>query len=304
MFSFPEADEARDFAIQELSVLCGIPYYLTLHTVYNWHKVHQGQLLSQWYRDTFSCRLFRGEADLDIQNTLFNTALKQSSSLKRDLSSPPTALTPSLLGQISASLTSFSRTLDEYADVTRNELNTSKKEKASERLTSFRSELQSYRDQLKELKLQNEDASAASNRTELLGRRPHHAATPDNPYSNAAAAANTSSPWAPKESGLAMGSNDYTRETHALREQNFFANTHTALDEYLARGQAVLGDLGQQREMLKGTQKRLYSVANTLGVSSDTIRMVERRAKQDKWIFWGGVVIFFGFCWLVLHYLR
>ena len=38
----------------------------------------------------------------------------------------------------------------------------------------------------------------------------------------------------------------------------------------------MLGDLGQQREMLKGTQKRLYGVANTLGVSGDTIRMVER----------------------------
>jgi Golgi SNAP receptor complex protein 2 len=66
----------------------------------------------------------------------------------------------------------------------------------------------------------------------------------------------------------------------------------------------VLGDLGQQRDMLKGTQRRLYTVANTLGISGDTIRMVERRAKQDKWIFWGGVVVFFLFCWLVIHYLR
>ena len=82
------------------------------------------------------------------------------------------------------------------------------------------------------------------------------------------------------------------------------SSTNAALDEYLERGRAVLGDLGDQREMLKGTQKKLYSVANTLGVSGDTIRMVERRAKQDKWIFWAGVVIFFGFCWLVIHYLR
>jgi hypothetical protein len=66
----------------------------------------------------------------------------------------------------------------------------------------------------------------------------------------------------------------------------------------------VLGDLGQQRDMLKGTQRRLYSVANTLGVSGDTIRMVERRAKQDKWIFWVGVLVFVGFVWLCLHYLR
>lgn len=80
-------------------------------------------------------------------------------------------------------------------------------------------------------------------------------------------------------------------------------STNTALDEYLERGRAVLGDLGQQREMLKGTQKRLYSVGTTLGISGDTIRMVERRAKEDKWIFWGGVFVFFLFCWLVIHFV-
>lgn len=56
--------------------------------------------------------------------------------------------------------------------------------------------------------------------------------------------------------------------------------------------------------MLKGTQRKLYSVANTLGISGDTIRMVERRAKQDKWIFWAGVVIFVIFVYLVLRWLR
>ena len=82
------------------------------------------------------------------------------------------------------------------------------------------------------------------------------------------------------------------------------SSTNAQLDEYLERGRAVLGDLGHQREILKGTQQKLYSVANTLGVSGDTIRMVERRAKQDKWIFWGGATIFFVFCWLVIYYLR
>lgn len=101
-----------------------------------------------------------------------------------------------------------------------------------------------------------------------------------------------------------MGSNDLTREQHALREQDFFSNTNSALDEYIARGQAVLGDLGTQRDMMKNTQKRLYSVANTLGVSGDTIRMIEKRAREDKWIFGAGVVVFFGFCWLCLHFLR
>ena len=104
---------------------------------------------------------------------------------------------------------------------------------------------------------------------------------------------------------MGMGSaGETSREAHALREQQFFGSTHSALDEYIARGQAVLGDLGQQRDMLKNTQRRLYSVGNTLGISGDTIRMIDRRARQDKWIFWAGVVVFFLFCWLVLHFLR
>lgn len=76
------------------------------------------------------------------------------------------------------------------------------------------------------------------------------------------------------------------------------------LDEFLERGRAVLGDLGEQREILKNTQRRLYSVANTLGLSGDTIRTINRRAREDRYIFFGGVAVFIIFVWLVLHFLR
>ncbi|KAI1419957.1 V-snare-domain-containing protein [Xylaria sp. FL1777] len=256
-------------------------------------------------------------------NTQFNSALKQSTSIKRDLvslsSSPDGASTPAALGSLSASLTAFSRTLDEYSALARQELNPAKQEKAHERLRNFRSELTHFRAQVDALKAQREDAAHDQSRSELLGRRPFTTSTPENPYAHAhahapapaSASSPTTVPTNRYGSGgvvgggqMSMGSGDYTREAHAMREQNFFASTNTALDEYIARGQAVLGDLGAQRDMLKNTQRRLYSVANTLGVSGDTIRMIERRAKQDKWIFWAGVVLFFGFCWLVLHFLR
>lgn len=206
-----------------------------------------------------------------------------------------------------------------------------KQEKAYERLKTFRTELNDYREQFNRLKQENDERVSLSpprtqsapntiltplsppqqqvqTRAELLGRRPHHAATPENPY--ASVSASTNSPWAPRPgsgggpSALGAAPSDYTRETHAFREQSFMSQTNAQLDEFLERGRAVLGDLGDQREMLKGTQRKLYSVANTLGVSGDTIRMVERRAKQDKWIFWAGVVIFFTFCYLVLKFLR
>jgi Golgi SNAP receptor complex protein 2 len=150
-----------------------------------------------------------------------------------------------------------------------------------------------------------------------MGRRPHNTATPENPYAqpNLAAAAQHSAfapstpydpnaPYRPNAYSAGAQQGDYDREGNVLRENTFFNKTSEQLDEFLDRGRAVLGDLGQQREVLKGTQRRLYTVANTLGISGDTIRMVERRAKQDKFVFWGGVVVFFGFCWLVVHYLR
>lgn len=269
-------------------------------------------------------------------NTTFNGALKQSTSIRKDLANlsnpssnpngaptPPAAaaISPAALGSLSASLTAFQRTIDEYNSLAKQELNPAKQEKALERIRNFRTELADYRREFEGLKSARDDALHAQDRGELLGRRPY-AATPENPYAGGGATSSSYGGYGGGGQGhvrstsggagvgggggggYGMGSNDVSREDHALREQNFFASTNSALDEYIARGQAVLGDLGTQREMLKGTQKRLYSVANTLGVSGDTIRMIERRAREDKWIFWAGVVVFFLFCWLVLHFLR
>lgn len=198
--------------------------------------------------------------------------------------------------------------------------------KGKDRIANFRSELLEYRSRFAELKHEKEEASHAANRSELLGRRPRSTQTPENPYSDAAMSSGagrgenvnplfrTSNPnFAPGQGGhnsysayqspYGLGA-DQEREGHALREQNFFGSANSTLDEYLERGRAVLGDLGDQREVLKGTQRKLYSIGNTLGISGDTIRMVERRAKQDKFIFWGGVVIFVVFVYFVLKYLR
>ncbi|KAK4227655.1 hypothetical protein QBC38DRAFT_390795 [Podospora fimiseda] len=270
-------------------------------------------------------------------NTTFNSALKQSTTIRKELatlshpsySDPASSqsdspvlsqLTPAALGSLSASLTAFARTIDEYNSLAKQELNKSKQEKALERIRDFRTELHNFREQLEKLKSAREEAAHAQNRAELLGRRTFAASTPENPYANATATASSSGSYGVSargharttssaeagrfSGGSAMGSGDVDRESHALREQAFFSNTHSALDDYIARGQAVLGDLNQQREILKNTQRRLYSVGNTLGISGDTIRMIERRAKQDKWIFWGCVLAFFLFCWLVLHFLR
>jgi hypothetical protein len=68
-----------------------------------------------------------------------------------------------------------------------------------------------------------------------------------------------------------------SREEHALREHSFIQNTESALDDFIAQGRAVLDDLVDQRNVLKGTQKRLVDAANTLGMSRDVISWIERR---------------------------
>jgi len=199
-----------------------------------------------------------------------------------------------------------------------------KAEKGKERITNFRADLLDFRSRFAELKHEREQAQFANNRSELFGRRPHVTQTPENPYADAAISSGTgenvnplfrtSNPnFQPGSSGVNSYSAysspyglgvDEARENHALRENSFFSSANNTLDEYIQRGQAVLGDLGDQREVLKNTQKKLYNIGTTLGISGDTIRMVERRAKQDKWIFGGGVVLFIVFVYFVLRWLR
>jgi len=236
-------------------------------------------------------------------NALYNSLLRQGSSVRKDLDAlaSGTESSPALLGQINASLTSFSRTLDDYNRLAKQELVPEKQIKALERVKTFKSELVDCRDRLDQLKQEASDRQTAQARTDLFARRPHHAATPENPYAQAA-----SPPSNVFGAATALGASplDATREGHAMREQGFMQQAHSQMDDFLDRGADVLANLGQQKEILKGAQRRLYSVGSTLGISGDTIRMVERRARQDKWIFWSCVVVFFVFCYFVLKWLR
>jgi Golgi SNAP receptor complex protein 2 len=68
-----------------------------------------------------------------------------------------------------------------------------------------------------------------------------------------------------------------SREFRALDEHTFLQNTETRLDEFLAQGREVLDNLVDQRNILKGTQRRILDVANTLGLSRDVIGWIEKR---------------------------
>lgn len=114
---------------------------------------------------------------------LFNSALKQSASVRKDLEAfadSPTGASLALqgkpeletllilcnilanisiwlLGQISASLASFSRTIDDYDGMVKKELVPAKQEKGIERVKNFRAELAEYRERFAGLKNEREE---------------------------------------------------------------------------------------------------------------------------------------------------
>jgi Golgi SNAP receptor complex protein 2 len=102
---------------------------------------------------------FIGSHSRLTQNALFNSALRQSTSIRKDLDQFADAATPSphLQAQLNASLTSFARTIDDYGKLAKQEPVQTKQEKAFERLKNFRGELDEYRASFKRIKSANED---------------------------------------------------------------------------------------------------------------------------------------------------
>ena len=66
----------------------------------------------------------------------------------------------------------------------------------------------------------------------------------------------------------------------------------------------VLEALGQQRSALKGIERKVLDLANTLGVSNSVMRVIERRQLVDKAIVYGGILLTLWLLWFVFVHLR
>ncbi|VDK75888.1 unnamed protein product [Dibothriocephalus latus] len=63
-------------------------------------------------------------------------------------------------------------------------------------------------------------------------------------------------------------------------------NVGRRLDEMLMSGSDSLNALKEQRSTLKGTQRRVLDLMNTLGLSNAVMRLIQRRSHQDKVLFY------------------
>ncbi|KRT80123.1 hypothetical protein AMK59_8328, partial [Oryctes borbonicus] len=75
---------------------------------------------------------------------------------------------------------------------------------------------------------------------------------------------------------------------YAMQHQDSMHRAHQGVDEMLLTGTSALESLRSQRFTLKGAHRRIVDMANTLGLSTHTMRLIDRRVAQDKIILFGG----------------
>ncbi|KAA1477511.1 V-snare-domain-containing protein [Dentipellis sp. KUC8613] len=237
-------------------------------------------------------------------NSLYTLGVRQTNSIQADLERLRNGeANASILGQVSASLTGLSRTIDDYDSMARREMIKAKQEKASARLQKFRSDYAELKKELERMTHEHADAQ----RAELLsGANPLAPGASDTRRRFHPPGSTLNPPDDLSESPFRTPTPSYmgvTREQHALHEHTFIHNTEARLDDFLAQGREVLDNLVDQRNMLKGTQRRLLDAANTLGLSRDVIGWIERRSTQDMYIFLAGAVFTFVCFYLIWKYL-
>ncbi|CAK9144094.1 unnamed protein product [Ilex paraguariensis] len=80
----------------------------------------------------------------------------------------------------------------------------------------------------------------------------------------------------------------FDEEEQAMRSAR---NSSRMLEESLATGVGILGKYAEQRDRLKGAQRKALDVLNNLGLSNSVMRLIERRNRGDKWIKYTGMAL-------------
>lgn len=80
------------------------------------------------------------------------------------------------------------------------------------------------------------------------------------------------------------------------------SGAHRGVDDMIMTGHGVLDSLRSQRETLKGAQKRILDIGNTLGLSNHTMKIIEKRISEDKYVLFGGMGVTLLVIILVIYY--
>ena len=107
-------------------------------------------------------------------------------------------------------------------------------------------------------------AYGASSSSSLLNRSAVHANNNINESPYASSATSNNAAWQPNSPNMGNGYGDSSfghsmhnnpRTNAALDESSFLSSTSQTLDSYIQQGQAVLGNLANQEDILKGASR-------------------------------------------------
>lgn len=229
---------------------------------------------------------------------LYNNAMKQTQQLRKDLEvfeQDPVNTQLSTIGQITTTITQLSRILQEYDDfISKQTLNENSKLKNETRLLNFQNELSESKIKFQSLKKQREEELAQISKNSLFNNT--STAVSDNPYESNTVV-NRHANNSQQHSGLSMQEGLY-------KEQSILQRGDEQLDAILEMGQQAFSDLVEQNEIIKKTQQKMVQSLETLGVSRETIRKIEKKAFEDRWIFYIGAILTLYCFYLILKYLR
>lgn len=185
-------------------------------------------------------------------------------------------------------ISSLGKTIDDYEVFGKNEIDEVKVEKFKTRLQNFKRDLSEIKTKFLELKNKREESIQEKNRSELLNRRNAITVAQDNPFS-------TQQQQQQQQTSMA-----YTEGLH--KENGILGRGNSQLDDILEMGHQTLDELVHSNEMIRNFQRTLQGSLTTLGVSQETIRAIDKRAFQDKWIFYGAFLLFIVLCYYFLKW--
>lgn len=70
----------------------------------------------------------------------------------------------------------------------------------------------------------------------------------------------------------------------------------------LSTGHSTLESLRSQRDRLKGVQKIILNMGNTLGLSNHTMKIIEKRISEDKYVLYIGMVVTLLVIFIFIYY--
>lgn len=89
---------------------------------------------------------------------------------------------------------------------------------------------------------------------------------------------------------------------YSLQHHNSMLNAHRGVDDMLMTGHSALDNLKSQRDKLKGVHKRILDIGNILGLSNHTMRLIEKRLSEDKYVLIVGSIVTLLVIFIFIYY--